>query len=272
MRDASPEAYLDSLAMRNYSDATIKTYRRVYATFPKMYGATVEDAEEWWISRRGLKPRSRRLELAAVRSYYKWQTSKDLRPDDPTRQIDLPKLPKSLPKPIPEEHLAHLVKVLPPIERRAVILGAEFGLRVSEAAAATWDDIEVDGDEATIRVTGKGEKTRIAGSRAGTIDLLGGAGRGNIVTAGGEPLTGAALGKRVRRRMHEAGVKLSHHACRHRYATYLLDSGIPLPVIQQSMGHASPDTTAGYIALSRTQYKGIAAALDLSRLALSSGE
>ena len=69
------------------------------------------------------------------------------------------------------------------------------------------------------------------------------------VVAPFRPMTSAALGPMVRRRMHALGLTLPHygpHALRHACATHLLAQGLSLKEIGDHLGHRSPESTCVY--------------------------
>lgn len=209
--------------------------------------ATREDVETWWRERAGrLAPASRANDLANLRSFYAWARRWEHRDDDPTSRLDPPKVPKGLPRPISRADLRLLLDVLPDDLRRAVCLGAWAGLRVSEAAALEWAD--VDTEARRIRVLGKGAKTRMVGLSPILLDaLLPDTGR-NVVTGSTEAYSAAALQRRVNRAIQAAGVDATFHQLRHRYGTLALAGTSNLLAVSRAMGHASPATTAIYAA------------------------
>ena len=67
------ERYLTYLAEdRRFSPNTIATYRRTFATFPDMETASREQVESWWAGRVDKAVTTRRNELSAIRSFYRW--------------------------------------------------------------------------------------------------------------------------------------------------------------------------------------------------------
>ncbi|MFV2093716.1 MAG: tyrosine-type recombinase/integrase, partial [Hyphomicrobiales bacterium] len=132
------------------------------------------------------------------------------------------------------------------------------GLRISEALDLNLEDLPVPGDEEVLRITGKGQKTRLVPVlpevRAAIeryVELYPG-----VLVADG-PLfvgvRGGRLGPRiVQLSMQQLRDKLAlpntatPHALRHSFATHLLQSGGDLRTIQELLGHASLSTTQVY--------------------------
>ncbi len=252
-------AWLDHLAHdRNRSPETVRTYAAIMATWPDPLAATTEDADRWWTARRALSVRTRARDLACLRSFYKWAIRYDHVTVDPTRRLDAPSLPKGAPRYVTRDQLDTLRAALPPDLRRAVLLGAWAGLRVSEAAALDWSDIDTERMRA--RVGGKGDKTRSVPIHPILLDALLPNTGGNVVTGGGQPHSAASLQRKVNRAMQRAGVDATFHQLRHRFGTMTYGAtGDPLAVAA-AMGHASLETTRIYAAVSDDALDRVAAA------------
>ena len=244
------DEWLTHLRARDLSPATIATYRRTMRTVPNPEIATADGIDAWWASRAHLAATTRVNELAAVKSFYLWCRRHDWRTptDDPTYRIEPPRVPKGLPRPISRADFLHLLDVLPPDLRRAVVLGGWAGMRVAEVALLDWAD--VDRETNRIRVTGKGRKTRLVGLSPLLLDSLLPDTGGNVVTAGGITYSPQALSRRVNRAMRAAGVESTFHALRHRFGTLALATSGNLLAVGRAMGHSDPNSTAIYAATS----------------------
>lgn len=256
----STNDWIDYLRVdRAMSDNTVRGYARTLRTLPNAESASREDVEAWWRSRAHLAPATRVTDLAAVRAYYRWMVRFDHRSDDPTIRIDAPRLPKGLPRPISRADLHRLLSTLDWDLRRAVALGAYSGLRVSEAASLDWSD--VDTETRRLRVTGKGQKTRLVGLSPVLLDAIAPDVGGNVVAAGGVPYSAAALQRKVNRAIAAAGVDATFHQLRHRFGTVALAGSGNLLAVSRAMGHASTVTTAIYAATSDSDLDVIAEAV-----------
>jgi integrase/recombinase XerC len=131
------------------------------------------------------------------------------------------------------------------------------GLRLSELTGLAHDDVNFR--DATLRVTGKGAKTRIVpvGSYALAALQAWLPARGGLARAEEKALfvgrDGGALGARaVQARLKHWALKLGladkvhPHALRHSFASHLLQSSGDLRAVQEMLGHSSISTTQVY--------------------------
>ncbi len=246
---------------RRYSPNTIATYRRTYGTFPGMETADRDAVEAWWNSRTDKAPTTRRNELAAVRSFYAWCRIWEHRgpTDDPTHRIKPPRSGKRLPRPIGREDLHRILASTEGPLRRAVCLGAYGGLRVDEAAALDWRDL--DRETSRIYIRGKGDKDRAVGLSPLLLDSLLPDTGGNVVRAGAAAWSANLLQQKVNAAIRAAGVDGTFHKLRSRFATVALASTGNLLAVSRALGHSSPATTAIYAATSDSDLDLIAEAV-----------
>ena len=259
--DAITTAWFDHLKRdRGLSDNTITTYQRTLRTITfDLLNATYDDVADWTHSRAHLSVSTRNNEIAALRSFYRWALAFDHVDRDPTARTYAPKVPRGLPRPMSRADLTRLLPTLPDDLRRAVCLGAYGGLRVSEAAALTWHDVDLE--TRRVRVLGKGGKTRLVGMSPLLLDELLPDTGGNVVAAGGAPYSAAALQRKVNRAIRAAGVDCTYHQLRHRFGTVALAATGNLLAVSRAMGHSSPATTAVYAATSDADLDVIADAV-----------
>ena len=261
------DAYLTWAANdRRRSPNTIARYRSVLERANREAGnpATLTQAqiEAWWQTRLDQAPATRANELAVLRSFYKWATRFDHRPDDPTRRLDPPKIPNHIPRPIGEADLSRLLGELTadaPDLRRAVALGAYAGLRVSEVAGLSWAD--VDQDRRRIYVRGKGGKERAFGLSPVLLDKILPETVGNVVTAGGDPYTGAVLQRKINRLMSRHRIGHTFHNLRARAATLALAKGENTFAVAIAFGWSSVETAKSYAVVGDEALDRIAAAV-----------
>ena len=252
---------------RMRSPHTIRRYRATLKSLAEIADpttATIEDVDKWWngridvVRRDGtVAPRaaaSRSNELACLRTFYRWMTKQDHRPDDPTRRLDAPNVDNAFPRPIGRADLARALESCDernvPEIRRAIALGAYGGLRVSEAATLTWADVDMD--SRMIYIRGKGRKERISGLSSKLLDeilpvIQGG---GNVVTAGGRTYTPDALQRRVNRHFTALGIDATFHKLRGRYVTQGISDTGDIYAVARAVGWASIETAKSYAALS----------------------
>ena len=257
----STDDWITYLAQRNRSPETIRTYRSVmnrYSTDP--LNATTEQAEQWWQDHVHLAPKTRQKMLATVRSFYEWAMRFDLVAADPTRRLDAPTQGRRLPEPISRSDLRTALSKAEPDMYRAIALGAYAGLRVSEAASMSWENIDRDARRLFVRA-GKGDKDRAVGLSPLLLDAILPESGGNVVTAGGPAMSPATLQRKVNRHLERCGIKGTFHKLRARFATVALAETGNLLAVSRALGHSSPSTTAIYAATSDEDLDLIAAAV-----------
>lgn len=241
------QRWLDWCVAEGVSPHTVKRRRSVLRSVGDAGGATRDEIEDWWASRRDRKPSTRANDLACLRSFYRWAQKWEWRADDPSVRLDAPKVPKGQPRPLGTHEIRQLLEAGTPEVRRAVALGALAGLRVSEAAAADWSNVDLEAKR--IRVTGKGQKTRLVALSDEILEILGKPHpSGSIVTGGHRPYNADALQRLVNRTFKRLGIVGTFHQLRHRYGTAGFQATHDLVAVGRQMGHTSPTTTAIYSA------------------------
>jgi len=256
--DPLSREWLAHCAAEGQAANTLKRRAAVLRSVGNAGTAARDDLEAWWATRRGLSPATRSNDLACLRAFYRWCQRWEHRTDDPTTRLDAPTVPNNLPHPAARADLEKL-RTLPDDLRRAVYLGAYAGLRVSEAAALTWAD--VNDETRRIYVRGKGAKERAVGLNPILLGELLPRVEGNVVTAGGAPYSADALQRRVNRAIRRVGVDGTFHALRHRFGTMAYAATGDLLAVGRAMGHSSPVTTAIYAETSDEMLDRIAAAV-----------
>jgi integrase/recombinase XerC len=211
---------------------------------------------------RGLSGRSIARGLSAVRSFYRYLLRENRARHNPALGVSAPKSPKRLPKTLTAGQAARLVEFEPqtPTEwrdRALLELLYSSGLRLAEAVGLNLPDLDLT-DE-TVRVTGKGGKTRIvpvgAPARAALRHWL--ALRAALVKNGEQALFVNERGKRMNGRRIEEVVKrwaqrrgievpVHPHMLRHSFASHVLESSGDLRAVQELLGHANLSTTQIY--------------------------
>lgn len=218
-----------------------------------------------------------------VRGFYGWLDSRDVelknQPGDSMLRLRFPRQTRRLPKFISSNETTTLMDdgVKPSradtptgLRDRAileVLYGA--GLRVSEAAGL--DVRDVDQANRQMRVTGKGDKTRIClyGEPArdalcryiedGRPRLVTGAQAALFVNRAGGRLSARSIQTIVRNAGMEAALDqpVHPHMLRHSFATHLIEGNADLRIVQHLLGHSSPDTTQIYTSVAHRQRAGL---------------
>lgn len=210
--------------------------------------------------------------LAGIRSFLRYLEKKGLANATGARATRSPKQPKSLPKPLAAAQAINVVSIDAQLAeepwiaaRNAALLTILYGsgLRISEALALTPDDLPKG--VATLRIHGKGGKTRIVPilpAAAAAIDEYRklcpyhlAADQPIFRGAKGGPLNPAIIQREMQklRSALDLPETATPHALRHSFATHLLASGGDLRSIQELLGHASLSTTQVYTAVDTTR-------------------
>lgn len=203
--------------------------------------------------------------LAGLRSFLRYLERNGLANAAGAAAVRSPKQPKSLPKPLTDGDALKVVTADAQLAeepwiaaRNAAVLTLLYGcgLRISEALGLTADDFA--GAPTSLRITGKGGKTRIVPLIAAANEAVGAYRKLCPYHLGqGEALFRGARGGRlhpaiIQREMQKLRAPLglpdsaTPHALRHSFATHLLAGGGDLRTIQELLGHASLSTTQVY--------------------------
>lgn len=226
--------------------------------------------------KRGLAVTSLKLEIVALRIFFRFLTARNFISFNPAEKLPLPRLPHTLPQPLAPSHVERLLSApekktaLGKRDRAILELLYACGLRISELCSVRLENLDLE--DGMIRVTGKGNKTRLipigrAASNALT-DYLATArsqllspksGAALFLSVRGHPLTPARIWQLVNLYAKQAGLQemVHPHQLRHSFATHLLAGGADLRIIQELLGHASIATTQIYTQVDREQLKTI---------------
>jgi integrase/recombinase XerD len=140
------------------------------------------------------------------------------------------------------------------------------GIRVSELCGLRWRDVIPNRDSGQISVYGKGGKTRRIRVPVELWQELS-AFKGDVrkdapvfASAAGHPLAPSNIHRVVKRAASSAGLDnaldVSPHWLRHSHATHALDAGVPVHLVQATLGHESLDTTSKYLHISPEKSSG----------------
>jgi len=258
---------------RQLSPLTVKNYHRdIEALYTFLCNAEVPD----WarvdsghirsfaarLHRRGQAPRTVQRRLAATRNLFGYLLREGAVAANPGLDITAPKAARRLPETLDADAMGRLldVRVDHPIatrDRAVMELLYSSGLRLAELAGLQLNDVDLA--EGTVRVTGKGAKTRIvpvgAKAREALRDWIrvrpqlektpSGA---MFISRIGRPLSTRNIQARVQYWARRLGLPqgVSPHTFRHSFATHLLESSGDLRAVQELLGHADISTTQIY--------------------------
>lgn len=203
---------------------------------------------EAWLARLIVSPDTRGLYLSDLRAFYKWAVRQDLLEVDPTAKVDPPRKTKYTPRPIPKKQLQMAIAAAPERQRMMLTLAGYAGLRACEIASLVYEDIDVAGE--TIRVKGKGNKVRIVPLHPYVTELLQPGQKGPVVSWRGKAVGPNSVSAALAKYLRGSGVNATGHQARHTFGTEMYRESRDLAAVQETMGHASPTTTRGYVAFS----------------------
>jgi integrase/recombinase XerC len=211
---------------------------------------------------RGLDGRSLARMLSAWRGFYRHLARDHGCSVNPCVGVRAPKSKKSLPQALSPDEAARLMEIPDgdPLARRDKAMFELFyssGLRLSELTGLDISDLNFS--DATVRVLGKGAKTRVVPVGRFALDAVRAwltersAGKapasGALFTGrGGKRLAPRAVQYRIKRWALKQGISsdVHPHMLRHSFASHLLQSSGDLRAVQEMLGHASISTTQVY--------------------------
>lgn len=210
--------------------------------------------------------------LAGLRSFLRYLERSGLANAAGAAAVRSPKQPKSLPKPLTDREALNVVTTDAQLAeepwvaaRNAAVLTLLYGcgLRISEALDLTPGDFA--GTPTSLRINGKGGKTRIVPLMAVARDAVAtylrlcpynaGADQPMFRGTRGAKLQPAIIQREMQKLRGALGLPdtATPHALRHSFATHLLAGGGDLRTIQELLGHASLSTTQVYTGVDPTR-------------------
>ncbi len=234
-----------------------------------MIKANEDDIRAYIKSLKAFAPRTQARRLSALRQFYRFLCSEQYRIEDPTRNIDAPKLGRSLPKYLAEDEVTALIKAVSRVRgaegariKAMLELVYAAGLRVTELVSLPLGSILFD--RGLVQVKGKGGKERmvpLGDPAVGALknwlpyrkEMLGEKIKSSYLFPSLSAKTGYLTRQRFFQLLKEVGLnagiapaRLSPHVLRHAFATHLLEHGADLRSVQTMLGHADIATTQIY--------------------------
>ena len=224
----------------------------------------------------GARPRSTARQLSSFRRFYRYQLREGHLREDPTAQIAMPKVGRSLPRSLTEEEVEALLAapaVGDPLghrDRTMLEVLYATGLRVSELVNLKL--IQVNLNQGVLKIVGKGNRERMIPLGEEAVQWIQQFLQGPRVeillerqtdflfpTRRGDRMTRQAFWHIIKRYARKAGVSkdLSPHTLRHAFATHLLNHGADLRVVQMLLGHSDLSTTQIYTHVARERLKDV---------------
>jgi site-specific recombinase XerD len=215
------------------------------------------------LSESGRAPSTIARKLAALRGLFRTQVQAGARSENPAELLGSPKRAQRLPRVLKPAEVTTLLDRIPatsPLElrdRALFELAYASGLRAEELVSLQLESIDFDSE--SIRVEGKGGKTRVVpvGEHAlkaverylararPALDAYGEPAL--FISKSGRRLSTSDVRRRLRTWARAVSLPEVHpHALRHSFATHLLEGGADLRSIQELLGHATISTTQVY--------------------------
>ena len=211
---------------------------------------------------KGLGARSIARMLSAWRGFYRYLSRDHGYSDNPCVGIRAPRAAKRLPQALSPDEAHRLLDIdadnaLATRDKAMFELFYSSGLRLSELTGLAPADVNhADG---TVRVTGKGSKTRIVpvgGHALKAIDewlqsralITGHEPMALFVSRSGKRLSPRSVQQRLKTLALKQGIStgVHPHVLRHSFASHVLQSSGDLRAVQEMLGHASISTTQVY--------------------------
>jgi integrase/recombinase XerD len=217
--------------------------------------------------------------VAAMKSFFNFLLRTDVIEGNPAEELDSPKVKKQLPQTLTPDEVEQLLilpcrqGVTPKGLRDLALLEVLYatGMRVSEVAGLTLDDLDLD--NGTVRCVGKGNKERVMPLYAEAVNAIRvylergrpallGANMGEhtlFLNPRGERLTRQGLWLIIKSYARELGLadRVTPHTLRHSFATHMLNGGAGLREVQKLLGHANISTTQVYTHISREHLRQV---------------
>src|SRR3954452_18088806 len=241
-------------------------------------GVTLPIMSEYLADRKraGLSASSIKLVVVALKIFFRFFAGKGIIECDPADALTLPRIERYLPETLNELQVEQFLekidtKALHGLRDRAMIeLLYASGLRISELANARLEDFNFE--QRIVRVTGKGNKTRLVPVGRKACEALAAylsAERPKLVkprtsseiflSERGTKLSTARIWQIVKKHAQRAGLEKNvyPHLLRHSFATHLLSNGADLRIIQEMLGHADISTTQVYTHVDQQRLKAV---------------
>jgi integrase/recombinase XerD len=270
---ARVDAFLEMLTVeRGAARNTIESYARDLSDFAEFVagkGFAVDHADaascQGYMASlhgRGLSARTSARRLSALRQFHLFLLKEGVRADDPTSQLDTPRLPSPLPKFLAEAEVDALLEAAArkpgrpgALARAALELLYATGMRVSELLSLPRSALGAKAEVMIIK--GKGAKERMvplsAAAKVAASALLAATEAKSPFLFPGrdpkQPLTRQAFFLLLKQIALEAGldpVRVSPHVLRHSFASHMLARGADLRSLQMLLGHADIATVQIY--------------------------
>ena len=279
------DKFLDAIWMeRGLSKNTLDAYRNDLYGFAKwqlgrgnsLKKTSVGDLHNYLAAQSIHSARSTARRLSTLRRFFQYMCYEGSIKNDPTLNIDSPKLGRPLPKSLTESEVEDLLNspdtttVTGMRDRAMLEVLYATGLRVTELISLRLEQINLN--VGVVRVVGKGNKERLVPLgevsvdwlnryiRETRSDLFKGSPDSTLFPSNrGTPMTRQTFWYAIKRYTVQAGINkpISPHILRHAFATHLLNHGADLRVVQILLGHSDISTTQIYTHVAKERLKDL---------------
>lgn len=241
--------YLTHLRGKRRSPRTIelRTYqlKRFFTATDLLPAEVTIDHLRDWMDRPEWAANTCMVVKSSLGSFFGFLNDEEILPTNPAKRLESPKVPASKPKPATDEDLAYAFLRATPRVQLMIVLGARVGLRAMEIAQVRSDDVFLDEHGATLRILGKGGKTRIVPLADDVAEMVMSDEPGHLFPGRiGGHISPAYVSRLVSQALPPG---VTCHKLRHRFATLAYrGSDHNIRAVQELLGHASVATTQIY--------------------------
>lgn len=275
------EEYLQYLkSVKRYSDNTIKSYRADLSGFnsycKEFSKRNISDTTEKFIksylmvlSESGIERKSVSRKISSIKGLHKFAYLNEYIKSNPASAVTGPKVKRNLPEVASEKAILDAYNEMendaePEMVKAVFEILYGCAIRVDELCKLNFGDLNLK--EKTLRVFGKGSKTRIVPVGELSAEVIKVYLNTKKIKSITQPLFQTEKGKRIYPKMVYRLVnkylsfvtdlkKKSPHVLRHSAATHMLDNGADLKAVKEILGHESLSTTQIYTHVSVERLK-----------------
>lgn len=285
------ERFLDTVwSEQGLSANTLNAYRsdlEHYARWAQQNGIALTGAARTDLQRflgecvttAGVKPRTTARQLSSLRRFYRYLLRESVIKQDPSADIESPRLGRPLPKSLNEKEVEDLLTapdtgtMLGLRDRAMLETLYASGLRVSELVNLALHQLNFE--QGLLKIMGKGNKERLVPLGEEAIHWLdrylkearpqlvqGRATNAMFPSNRGRAMSRQTFWHSLKRYAAIANINraISPHTVRHAFATHLVNHGADLRVVQMLLGHSDLSTTQIYTQVARERLKQVHAA------------
>ena len=260
---------------KKLSDNTLQSYKRdiiQYQNYLEENGinyakVSKEDIKAYlnYLKQIGKKPSTISRNLASIRSFYQFSIRNKKIKNDPTEDVQSPKIEKRVPSVLTAQEVELLLEQPKDVDLKGTRDKAmlEFayatGMRVTEIINLNIEDVNLDGEYVICRVGSKQRNIPLGSlslkalkeyiEEARPILIRSEKEKALFVNVNGQRLTRQGFWKIVKYYKEQAHITkdITPHVLRHSFATHLLQNGADLKAIQTMLGHSDISSTQVYM-------------------------